>query len=122
MQTVQHRQILGELLLRPSPRAFLYLYVCHLMHTLCRLVFYVRVGRIPCLLFHCWAWRYLASLPRTIHAHVTSLDRWIKAPAQALAHLDNNEDILAHPAGDYVLEQLQHGVPATEVLKLLLET
>jgi hypothetical protein len=43
--------------------------------------------------------------------------RWIKAPPQALAVLENsNVDIHSHPCGEYVLEQLQKGVEPEQVV------
>ena len=53
--------------------------------------------------------------------HVCNLDRWLKAPAQKLPVLDTYEGIRAHPAGDFVLEQLQTGVRPEQVVAALLE-
>ena len=55
-----------------------------------------------------------------VYAHRANLERWLKAPAQALQRLDDNTDIHSHACGEYVLEQLQSGVSATEVVKQLL--
>ncbi len=48
------------------------------------------------------------------------LAQWIKAPAQALAVLENNLDIHAHACGEYLLHELQTGVSAEVVAKDLL--
>jgi hypothetical protein len=55
-----------------------------------------------------------------IYADDANLIRWLKAPAQALGRVENNEDIHAHPCGEYVLEQLQNGVSADVVAEQLL--
>ena len=48
------------------------------------------------------------------------LEKWLKAPSQQLALLENAEEIHRHVCGEYVLEQLQKGVSAEEVKKQLL--
>ena len=46
-----------------------------------------------------------------VYAHHQRLVEWLRAPAQALERLENdNEGIHSHPAcGEYILEQLQKG-------------
>ena len=44
-----------------------------------------------------------------------------QAPAQALTKLMSPEDILAHPCGEYVLDQLQRGVSPDKVVDVLLQ-
>ena len=44
-----------------------------------------------------------------------------QAPAQALTKLMSPEDILAHPCGEYVLDQLQRGVSPDKVADVLLQ-
>ena len=55
-----------------------------------------------------------------VFAHWEGLERWLKAPSQQLAILENAEEIHSHVCGEYVLEQLQKGVSAEEVKKQLL--
>ena len=50
-----------------------------------------------------------------IWAYCSNLVRWLKAPAQALSILENNEDLHTHACGEYVLEQLQKGVDGQTV-------
>ena len=50
-----------------------------------------------------------------IWAHCSNLVKWLKAPAQALSILENNEDLHTHACGEYVLEQLQKGVDGQTV-------
>ena len=47
----------------------------------------------------------------------------LRAPAQKLESFENksNEDVLAHPCGEFVLEQLQSGVSASDVVRLIRE-
>jgi len=54
-------------------------------------------------------------------AHRDHLQTWLKAPAQALPTLENNEDIHAHPCGEYVLQRLQNGDLPVNVVQGLLE-
>ncbi len=56
-----------------------------------------------------------------IHADRVILTRWVQASAQVLDSFDNNEDVYAHAAGEYVLEQLQEGVAAADVVQMLRE-
>ena len=44
-----------------------------------------------------------------------------EAPGQQLTRLVNNEDVLAHPCGEYVLDQLQRGVSPDDLLQVLLQ-
>ena len=44
-----------------------------------------------------------------------------QAPAQALTKRMSPEDILAHPCGEYVLDQLQRGVSPDKVVDVLLQ-
>ena len=55
-----------------------------------------------------------------VYADRDNLVRWLKAPEQAVSILDENTDIHSHACGEYVLEQLQSGVSAAEVVKQLL--
>ena len=55
-----------------------------------------------------------------IFAHAAHLVTWLKAPAQALARLDNNECIHSHACGEYVLDQLQNGAKPAYVIEQLL--
>ena len=55
-----------------------------------------------------------------VYADRRHLVEWIKAPAQALAVLENNLDIHAHACGEYLLHELQTGVSAEVVAKDLL--
>ena len=54
-------------------------------------------------------------------AHCDHLQTWLKAAAQALPILENNEDIHSHPCGEYVLEQLQQGARPADVVQGLLQ-
>ena len=56
-----------------------------------------------------------------IHSLHSTVVQWLRAPAQALERFSNNEDVHAHPSGEYVLEQLQNGVAAEQVVVALLE-
>ena len=56
-----------------------------------------------------------------VWAHRGNLQQWLKAPGQQLPALENNQDIHAHPCGEYVLEQLQTGVRPADVVRALLE-
>ena len=42
-----------------------------------------------------------------VYADKYNLVRWLKAPAQALAILENNEAIHTHACGEFVLDRLQ---------------
>ena len=44
-----------------------------------------------------------------------------EAPGQQLTKFVSSEDIFAHPCGEYVLDQLQRGVSAEQVRKVLFE-
>ena len=44
-----------------------------------------------------------------------------QAPAQQLTRFEEPADIVAHPCGEYVLNELQSGVPAEQVRKVLFE-
>ena len=55
-----------------------------------------------------------------VFADRKNLERWLKAPSQQLALLENAEDIHRHVCGEFVLEQLQKGVSTEEVKKQLL--
>ena len=50
-------------------------------------------------------------------AHLYS---WLKAPAQKLEQLVTNEGIHSHACGEYVLDELQRGATATDVVDGLL--
>ena len=50
-----------------------------------------------------------------------NLVRWLKAPAQKLQQLDANERIHSHACGEYVLDELQRGKVATDVVDGLLQ-
>ena len=41
--------------------------------------------------------------------------------AWALTRFVSNEDVLAHPCGEFVLDQLQKGVPPDDLVQVLLE-
>ena len=56
-----------------------------------------------------------------VRAHRNTLYKWVTAAAQALDVFENNEDINAHPSGEYVLDQLQNGIAAEAVVDLLRE-
>ena len=55
-----------------------------------------------------------------MYADAAYLYKWLLAPAQKLPLLENNEDIHAHPCGEYVLEDLQMGVKPNEVVEVFL--
>ena len=55
-----------------------------------------------------------------VYADRSHLHTWVTAAAQALPRLENNEDIHAHPCGEYVLEQLQEGARPEAVVEGLL--
>ena len=44
-----------------------------------------------------------------------------QAPAQQLKRFEEPADIVAHPCGEYILNELQSGVPAEQVRKVLFE-
>ena len=44
-----------------------------------------------------------------------------QAPAQQLERFEEPADIVAHPCGEYILNELQSGVPAEQVRKVLFE-
>ena len=44
-----------------------------------------------------------------------------QAPAQQLERFEGPADIVAHPCGEYILNELQSGVPAEQVRKVLFE-
>ena len=44
-----------------------------------------------------------------------------QAPSQQLTRFEEPADIVAHPCGEYVLHELQIGVPAEQVRKVLFE-
>ena len=44
-----------------------------------------------------------------------------EAPGQQLTRFVSNEDVLAHPCGEYVLDQLQRGVSPEDLLQVLLQ-
>ena len=48
------------------------------------------------------------------------LVRWLHAPAQKLQQLDTNECIHSHACGEYVLDELQRGAAAIDVVDGLL--
>ena len=50
-----------------------------------------------------------------VFADRSNLEKWLKAPSQQLALLENAQDIHRHVCGEFVLEQLQKGVSAEEV-------
>jgi len=56
-----------------------------------------------------------------VFANSENLERWLKAPAQALVSLQNNEDVHTHACGEFVLDQLQNGVTAEQVVQQLLD-
>ena len=55
-----------------------------------------------------------------VFAHRANLYTWLKAPQQKLQQLDTNESIHSHACGEYVLEELQRGAVATDVVDGLL--
>ena len=55
-----------------------------------------------------------------VYADAANLTRWITSPPQALAVLENNEDVHSHPCGEYVLEQLQKGEKPEQVVSNVL--
>ena len=55
-----------------------------------------------------------------VYAHVSHLISWLKAPAQQLGLLENNEAVHGHACGEYVLDRLQNGVSADDVVQGLL--
>ena len=55
-----------------------------------------------------------------VFADRAALVRWLKAPAQKLQQLDTNECIHSHACGEYVLDELQRGAMATDVVDGLL--
>ena len=61
---------------------------------------------------------------RYLHEHVfvdrAHLYSWLKAPSQKLQQLETNECIHSHACGEYVLDELQRGVVATDVVDGLL--
>ena len=71
-------------------------------------------------------WFYVEKLTKTalseryraetgVYADAAHLVEWLKYPEQALPVLDTNEDIHAHPCGEYVLQELQRGAKAADV-------
>ena len=44
-----------------------------------------------------------------------------EAPGQQLTRFVSNEDLLAHPCGEYVLDQLQRGVSPDDILRVLFQ-
>ena len=44
-----------------------------------------------------------------------------EAPRQQLTNLGSNEDVLAHPCHEYVLDQLQCGVSPDTLVEVLLQ-
>ena len=55
-----------------------------------------------------------------VYAETQNFTAWITSPPQALAVLENNEDVHSHPCGEYVLEQLQMGVTPEQVVTAVL--
>ena len=55
-----------------------------------------------------------------VYADRSHLLSWLKAAAQVLPTLDNNESIHTHACGEYVLDRLQNGVSAEAVVEGLL--
>ena len=55
-----------------------------------------------------------------VFADRAALVRWLQAPAQKLQQLDTNECIHSHACGEYVLDELQRGAMATDVVDGLL--
>ncbi len=56
-----------------------------------------------------------------VYAHRANLVAFLKAPAQQLPHLENNQCIHSHACGEYALQELQRGRPAEEVREGLLQ-
>ena len=55
-----------------------------------------------------------------VYADRRDLERWLRAPAQALPVLRTNEDVHTHACGEYVLQQLQEGASPGDVAESLL--
>ena len=55
-----------------------------------------------------------------VYADRLNLQRWLRAPAQALPVLRTNEDVHTHACGEYVLQQLQEGASPGDVAESLL--
>ena len=53
--------------------------------------------------------------------HRANLVSWLKAAPQALPHLENDEDVLSHACGEYVLKELQRDITPLAVQASLLK-
>ena len=57
-----------------------------------------------------------------VYAHRSNLLYWLQSPEQKLPRLDTNEGIHSHACGEYVIQELQQGKSAADVVDGLLKT